>query len=50
MEFYLVSGSNYNICKSTMFGLFYKDRQLMLGLHLVSITLHGRFTISIERD
>ena len=29
---------------------FYKEWQMMLGLHLVLVTLHGRFSISIELD
>ena len=28
----------------------YKEWQIMLGLHLVLMTLHGRFTISSEQD
>jgi hypothetical protein len=28
----------------------YKERQIMLSLHLVLVTWHGWFTISIEQD
>ena len=27
-----------------------KEWQMMVGLHLASVTLHMRFTISIEQD
>jgi len=29
---------------------FYKEWQIMLGKHLVLMTLHDQFTISIEQD
>ena len=28
----------------------YKEWEIMLGLHLVLVALHGQFTISIEED
>ena len=30
--------------------MFYKDLQIILGLYLVLVTLHMRFTIGIEQD
>ena len=35
---------------SDYFIKFSKDWSMMLGLHLVLVTLHKRFTISIEQD
>ena len=49
MTFHLVSDNNYNIIDSWCLKAFYKEWQIMLGIHLV-VTLHGRFTISIEQD
>jgi len=37
-------------CKFMMPKCYYKERQLILGPHLVLATLHGQFIISIEQD
>ena len=37
-------------CKSVMPKIFYEEWQIILRLHLVLVTLHGRFTIAIEQD
>jgi hypothetical protein len=37
-------------CKSKMPTNIYKEWQILLGLHIVLVTLHGRFTIRIEQD
>ena len=37
-------------CKSIMPKISYKAREIMLGLHMMLVTLHGRFGISIEQD
>ena len=51
MNNHLVSDNFYNIkSKVIMREDIYKGRQRMLGLHLVLVTLHGQFTISIEQD
>ena len=51
MKNHLLSDNNYNIvipyCPIFFFN---KKWQIMLGLHLVLVTLHGWFTINIEQD
>lgn len=38
-------------CNSIMSNLcFYKEQPKMIGLHLVLVTLHDQFTMSIEQD
>jgi hypothetical protein len=46
MKDHLVSDCNFNIISI----FIYKEWQIMLGLHLVLVTLHTQFTISIEQD
>lgn len=49
---HLVGDSNYNIvygiCNARFF--FNKEWQIMLGLHLILVTLYGWITISFEQD
>ena len=42
--------NNCKNCKSIMSKISYKEWQIMLGLHLVSVTLLGQSTISTQRD
>ena len=37
-------------CKSIMPIIFYKEWWMILGFHLLLVTLHGHFTIGIEQD
>jgi hypothetical protein len=37
-------------CKIIRSNISYKEWQMMLGLRVVLMTLHGWFTISIEQD
>ena len=46
----LVSDNDCNIPIMPNFVFFNKEWQIILGLHLVLVTLHMRFTISIEQD
>ena len=37
-------------CTSILPKAFYDERQKMFALHLVLVTLHMQFTISVEQD
>jgi hypothetical protein len=50
MENLLVCDFNCNIHESTMLKFSYKEWQIMLGLYSMLLTLHMRFTNSIEQD
>ena len=50
MKHHVVSDNNYNIMNLYCPIFLYKERQMMLGIHLVlGNVLHGRFTISNEQ-
>ena len=48
MKICLGSGTNCKSCKSLTPECFYKEGHIILGLHLVLVTLHKWFTINIE--
>jgi hypothetical protein len=51
MKYHLVSDNNCNIVNlQCPIFLFFsdKDKHIMSGFHFVLVTLHGRFTITIE--
>ena len=47
MKNHLVSDSSCNIVKSIVLNSFYKEWQIMLGSHLVLVTLHEWVTTII---
>lgn len=38
------------LCEYLMSIMFYKEQQILLGLLLMLVTLHGRYIISVEQD
>ena len=46
---YLVCDNIYNIVNLQCANYFFKEWQIMLGLHLVLVTPHGWFTIGIDQ-
>ena len=50
MRNHLLSDNNYNVANSKCQIVLYMECQIMVGLHLVVVTLHRQFTIEIKED
>ena len=48
---HLVTGNLCNIVNvQCLFFYFDKEQRLMLGVHLILVTIHMQFTINVEQD